>query len=644
MDIVLVEAGSLSVTVVGPDGRPVKGAWVSLRWQSRDGRRATGKSELTDESGRAVLEGLEPGEGRLRVDGMQDPEGLRVALDEPRKLALTVAVTVAATVSVTGTVLGADGRPLGDVAVSVLIGQGETVHRKCAQTGRDGRFEIARLPPGEYELSAYDPLRGRVERRVEAPAEVTLAYPAMPALEGVVVDDAGEPQANVGVELSARGGDRRTAVSDAAGRFRVFLTPGVDYELKPSRPGASGDLRVTSQGADQFVKVVVPRIGRVDGVVLDESGEPVPDAEIFWSEEGGPGSWWFAQSAARSDGKLPADLARFAVGGAAPFGRSVARSRADGRFSFECASNGLALAVGVGSQSDQAERVGPDSRAVVLRVSSRPVGAGRVLDRRGRPIAAFSVNHQAFHEPTGRFRVSVPAGEQVEVTVESRSRNPAVPVAYARKLLKLKVQPTDRLVDLGDLVLADAFEIRGVAVQADGKTPVPKAWVAAYVDGEPRGNRYGETRADEQGRFVLRGVPSPKVRVVASLAEKRSSLRALQNDVTPRTPQPLVLRMLGTGSLRVSLVDARTGAPVTQGTLEALGPDDSYSGRPQSEASSFDKKGQVLLKSLDAGPWELVARSTCPRRTEPRFPAERRKVRIEPDTQSELVVRIACSE
>jgi hypothetical protein len=131
------------------------------------------------------------------------------------------------------------------------------------------------------------------------------------------------------------------------------------------------------------VKVVVPRIGRVDGVVLDESGEPVPDAEIFWSEEGGPGSWWFAQSAARSDGKLPADLARFAVGGAAPFGRSVARSRADGRFSFECASNGYALAVGFApSRTGRASRQtrGPS----VLRVSSRPVARSVLRPRGGR--------------------------------------------------------------------------------------------------------------------------------------------------------------------------------------------------------------------------------------------------------------------
>jgi hypothetical protein len=110
-------------------------------------------------------------------------------------------------------------------------------------------------------------------------------------LHGTVVDEGGQPEANVWVSAtyqteSAAGGrpllgmEPSRAMTDAEGRFELSkLTPGARYQLRANEPqGAAATLRDVSVG--QEVKLVLPAASVISGLVVDARGRPQPNSSV----------------------------------------------------------------------------------------------------------------------------------------------------------------------------------------------------------------------------------------------------------------------------------------------------------------------------------------------------------------------------
>jgi len=147
-----------------------------------------------------------------------------------------------------------------------------------------------------------------------------------------------------------------------------------------------------------------------------------------------------------------------------------------------------------------------------------------------------------------------------------------------------------------------------VAVEADGRTPLPRASIRVYSD-DAGPVQHAWASADEKGEFVLRDLPATKLRLAGFWSESKVQLRTSRT-ITPATPQPIALVLLGLGSLRVSLVDARTGGPVTRARIVMIGPEDPARGIPRTTDSNVDPAGQAAFERLDPGVWDLNLTST----------------------------------
>jgi hypothetical protein len=129
-----------------------------------------------------------------------------------------------------------DGAPLNRASVT-LQGSGAGELPQVVETDDAGRYEFSRIPEGHYVLSAQR--RGYVQagflRDVElrrgGTARVDVALERAGTISGRVVDEFGEPMADVRVEaLAALPNGRLSSFSrqretDDEGRFRLFELP-----------------------------------------------------------------------------------------------------------------------------------------------------------------------------------------------------------------------------------------------------------------------------------------------------------------------------------------------------------------------------------------------------------------------------------
>src|SRR5437763_1631042 len=107
------------------------------------------------------------------------------------------------------------------------------------------------------------------------------APPLTPALGGRVVAAAtGDPIRNARVAVST---DRYVApvLTDNAGRFTIVNLPARRLTLTASKPGfAKASPLVVAAGQDPIV-IALQLGAAVSGVVLDDAGEPVPNASVM---------------------------------------------------------------------------------------------------------------------------------------------------------------------------------------------------------------------------------------------------------------------------------------------------------------------------------------------------------------------------
>lgn len=166
----------------------------------------------------------------------------------------------------------------------------------------DGRFTVSGVPPGSYMVLPQFPDESRYyARRVpglelkssQNTADLEIRIFESVLVRGRVVEHvSGEPVSGVKVKLTRVEADQslvqsRNVETDAQGRFAAFMPPGgltlrvtdVPLDFLPEDSLGSSQAFVKEQETE-LADVRIHRAARLDLVIVDEQGRPVPGAEI----------------------------------------------------------------------------------------------------------------------------------------------------------------------------------------------------------------------------------------------------------------------------------------------------------------------------------------------------------------------------
>ncbi len=531
----------------GPDGQPIASARVrpaEVREIPLPEALARQLEVTTDPEGRCTLPGLpRDAIGALRV---QSPaSGIQhVAVSGNTSTTLTLAQVG----RVAGRLVAPEGfaQPIQGVRIRVrsqvggFDGSGISGEAEAA-CDASGNFEIPAIAAGLltveilFDREHGTPLRGEPPRglvlRAGSSVEVAIPLRATVLVRGVVRDkETKKPVAGVKLVMNGEMGGDTFAISDAAGNYSAHVVRGVGqpfgWAIQVPRPffeprGA----RETPQSmpARDRAELELPPIELtrgldLAGVVVDESGKPVGDAdvEVVYGQE----------NLTRADPQ-----GRFLLRGVDP--------RLDLKIEARkgAATSGRTTIVRAGNLA---------TGALSLTLHEAPWGGirGRVVDRAGQPIERTAVRiwrqipiegRTFLREPAagedgaivfrtdanGRFRSTrpLPLGDDYVVEVTASGHLPARTAA-------IRLAGGDQAVP--DITLPG---LRTVTGQVADRTGRPLGGVRVLQSGD--GPLRTETTTDESGRFQLGGVMEGPAFVFASREGYRSGFQAIGADSTP---------------------------------------------------------------------------------------------------------------
>jgi hypothetical protein len=221
------------------------------------------------------------------------------------------------------------GQPLRRIAIRLNLGGREPMSFETA-TNADGRYELRDLPAGEYYVSAspdefsagygyktfgavegssgFNPAPPLVLKAGESRTDIDFALARMFAIEGRVLNEFGEPMADMTVagERVERPGGSQKATSDDHGDFRIYAVSPGSWRVcaTPSsggfdNPTAGNVLQlrfakscspaVIVKGSDVggvIVQMQRERAYTLSGLLVDESSSPIEKARVTIEREG----------------------------------------------------------------------------------------------------------------------------------------------------------------------------------------------------------------------------------------------------------------------------------------------------------------------------------------------------------------------
>jgi hypothetical protein len=265
---------AVSGRVVDEHGAPVARAWV------RTDAELLGRPEHTDADGRFHLQSLRARPLRIWVEPYQLLRGADARLDGTRDVSdLVLAVERGGCIA--GTVAWPDGAPAQEFHVFArganerwTFGEAGDF-RVCGLAAGRHRIEVeAERDGSSFRAAADDVAHGAELALVLTPAEGA-------ALDGTVVDAAGEPVQTFVVSARCPGCGAARSTSGKAGRFRLTgLEPG-RWKVSIQEAGYQLAERELEVGAsDETLEVVLLAAGRIRGRVLEPSGAPIAGATL----------------------------------------------------------------------------------------------------------------------------------------------------------------------------------------------------------------------------------------------------------------------------------------------------------------------------------------------------------------------------
>lgn len=472
---------------------------------------------------------------------------------------------------VSGRAVTTDHQPIGGACV-LAVSASEPfplveAPRDCVTTGKSGEWTVASLAAGSYRFVLSHP---DYEPATTAPIVVDGVTPRTGIeiraatggeLRGKVTSASGVPVVAAEVRVVASGSvewrDTRQAFSDVRGEY-VFhgLARRRVQVVATQGSGASKvvdvDLIATAKATADLVLSID---GVIEGTVVTEAGEPLPEAQIVvepdWSSNAAGRESWVV----RGDRHGIADSrGRFHIGGLPP-----------GNYRVRAARTGTSESM-LWTQVGQVVPAG--TTGLSLTVSSPGKVVGRVLYEDGTAPPAFTVavgygTAMPFVTTDGHFSVDVPGGA-LNLTVSGPT--------FIRKLVAVEVGD-GRTKDLGSVTVTKGRSISGRVLDPSG-APVAAATVAAgqlltgdgrklYIDSESVGAR--ETETDDQGRFMLSGFPPTSITVSAG----KEKVGRSQSVAIPSGPSSAEVDLVLAPTGSVSGVARLDGTPLADTTIIA---------------------------------------------------------------------------
>jgi Carboxypeptidase regulatory-like domain len=482
------------------------------------------------------------------------------------------------TASISGHVTAADtGKPIRGASVEIVVYENMSARFRQVTTDADGKFEFAKLPAGEYQLASqarryvamqYGQLQPGPASLLNPPRRIAIvdgqayttanfALASFSAIEGVVVDEFGDPVPNVTVQVSQvlfAGGRRRLmptnpnpeigppTPTDDLGRFRVGgLAPG-DYYVEAlsgafADPNAAGGFAITffpgtsKPASAQAVRVtpgndvanisfaLLPvQMARVAGTIVDGEGRPMAGSTVMLmpSEPSGTVLTLIVRAASGSDGRFtfrnvpPGAYTIQAFGkpigsggnlGAAPFGYRT--FTVDGR-------DLDTLTVPVPAPRTLRGKITFDGDLSMLPKTTDVLVSPRQIDFESAPIGGGPSPVTIRDDWT--FEVGAMSGLRV-VAVSTRSN-------WILKRATLNgLDVTDTVLDFRDHdvngleleLTTRVTTLAGTVVGTDGK-PISDFSVAVFSEDETKWNLWSRyvtvARPSANGAFTVRGLPA----------------------------------------------------------------------------------------------------------------------------------------
>jgi protocatechuate 3,4-dioxygenase beta subunit len=596
---------SIAGTVVDSSGQAVSNASVSALVPGAGKAPMTsmgpGKaaSAQSDANGAFELMALEPGRYELTVvhDRLMTQSLVAAAPGQGVQIVLKDGA------GVTGRVVDHAGVPQAKVEVMVLpdeeleLGQiSDAITNRVRKdvTDSDGAFRITGVEPGRYSVLAQT-LAPEGTRRLKSQtiqvsasgsARVELAFDEGASIAGILVDDTGAPVANTPVHARSEREPQMKRRSRLVDQFMAIQSgggsaksrPDGTFELQHLQPGAyrvfagggtmgAHDGSVVARTGDRALKLVVPRIARLKGAVIDATGRPITE---------------------------------FTVNGK----RQVSAS---GTFDVE-ASYGGELEVSapglVSARKSVETKAGHTTDVGTVRLTSGRTIAIRVLDASGAPIEKASVEHAGARygphdappltDKTGALAISGASEEEYSLMVSAqgfKAREEKVPPGTGSVVVRLERGAT----------------LQGRVLKADG-TPVVDSHVSA--DREDGGGGAALTKAD--GTFAIHGLEAARYWVsVRSYGPDAPTFPPQAVEVSESASANVELRAPADGvSVTFRILDSQGaevlgGVRVVPGDVTTPSTHAEWKALQRSSYAPSPNRGQPRLTSLSPGPYTV---------------------------------------
>ncbi len=196
--------------------------------------------------------------------------------------------------TVNGVVLDEDGNPVKDALVKIYDENGNEVAQ--VRTDEDGKYSIPIYEEGAYEVVATIPGYGDIEQVVidenwNDDEEIIMNLEPMLTAQGIVKNEDGSPAGNVHIELKDEDGNVvYSGKTDKDGYYQFPLEEDQTYTALARDGMLSGEETfTTNEDYDPLedTDIVLAPGTFVEGVVLDEDGNPVAGAEVkLYDDEG----------------------------------------------------------------------------------------------------------------------------------------------------------------------------------------------------------------------------------------------------------------------------------------------------------------------------------------------------------------------
>jgi hypothetical protein len=418
-------------------GNPLAEIDVGVHSQGTFGELFVGRQATTDAEGAYRVRGLPPGDVNVQVDEPGYEEVQReLVLGPDDELLSEIDLVLSRGFQISGRVRWPDGTPATRVTVAVRSSSKSWVEKEFT-TEEDGSFAASGLEESSYRVEA----RGVHTEEVREPSPITgkertrkkrvtwrSAASDVPAgtsglelvldpglvLAGVARDDLGTLLDEFEVEAIPTASRHPMQVQhfrgwresdwlaksfeDAGGSFELpGFTPGA-WTVSAKAKGHSASAALALDVPDELgtpVELVVPRAGRIEGVVVDASGRGIGGAEVSYVTGG---SGWYSFSGFPGGDAVETDEA----------GRFVIEEVAAGSLALHATSDVAAPSVPVSVELEP----GGFLANVELRLRRGGRITGQVVDARGTGLSSREVDlwghdggghHQTRTDAEGRF-------------------------------------------------------------------------------------------------------------------------------------------------------------------------------------------------------------------------------------------------